>query len=69
MKRCGREFCRNDVKDPRNVLWEVCQQFINQYEVSCPENIYQSDRVVLNAQQFIEEICNIVGYAEVKEDD
>ena len=49
-------------------LLSLCQKFILENEISCPENIYQSDRVILNSQEFIEKICELVGYAEVNED-
>jgi hypothetical protein len=52
----------------RDVLLQVCMDFIRENQINCPENIYQSDRVILNAQEFIEKICDVVGYCEVEED-
>ena len=43
-------------------LNEICREFIEKQEISCPETIYQTDRVILNAYEFIENVCNQVGY-------
>ena len=53
----------------RDELLEVCMKFIQDNQINCRENIYQSDRVVLNAQEFIERICDVVGYYDVEEDE
>ena len=53
----------------RDELLQVCMYFIRENQINCPENIYQSDRVILNAQEFIEKICDVVGYHEVEEDE
>jgi hypothetical protein len=56
-------------KGMRDELLEECMNFIRDNEINCPETIYQSDGVILNAQQFIEKICNIVGYYDLQEDE
>ena len=56
-------------KGMRDELLEVCMKFIQDNQINCRENIYQSDRVVLNAQEFIERICDVVGYYDVEEDE
>ena len=43
-------------------LWNLCIKFIEEQEISCPETIYQTDWVIENAYEFIEDICNEVGY-------
>lgn len=50
-------------------LWTLCEQFIEDNRITCAETVYQTDRVIRNAYEFIEEICEIVGYAERKEDE
>ncbi len=45
-------------------LWLLCDKFINDQRISCAETVYQSDRVIENAYQLIEDICDIVGYAK-----
>ena len=50
--------------DKRDTLFELCRDFIMKQEISCPETIYQTDRVIQNAYEFIERVCNVVGYAE-----
>lgn len=48
-------------------LWDLCQKFINDQKISHPECVYQSDRVIENAYELIDNICDIVGY--VKDED
>lgn len=43
-------------------LWKFCEQFIKKQDIHCPETVYQTDRVITNAYEFIEGVCNIVGY-------
>jgi len=50
-------------------LWEVCRNFIEEQQISCAEAVCQSDRVILNAYEFIEKICDIVGYYQYPEMD
>lgn len=45
-------------------LIALCKKFVVDQEITCSESVYQSDRVIENAYEFIEEICNIVGYYE-----
>lgn len=50
-------------------LWELCMKFIKDNKIDCAETVYQNDRVIRNAYEFIEEICEIVGYVESKFED
>lgn len=68
MKRAGRELTTKMIDDPRNSLWNEVHRFITENGVNCPEAIYQNDRVILNAQEFLERICSIVGYANIEEE-
>ena len=45
-----------------------CKSFIKDQKVRCPEDVWQSDKVIENAYEFIEGICNIVGYFKDDED-
>jgi len=51
-------------KNSKEELFECCKEFIEEQEIMCPEHIYQSKNVILNAAEFIERICDIVGYIE-----
>ena len=51
-------------RDP-DPLWALCQKFIEDQSISCPETVYQMDHVIQNAYEFLEQICEIVGYANV----
>jgi hypothetical protein len=45
-------------------LLALCRKFIKDQRITCPETIAQTDRVIVNAYDFIEGICDIVGYHE-----
>jgi hypothetical protein len=51
----------------RNQLWELCQKFIRDQRITCAEAVSQQDNVITNAYEFIEGICEIVGYHEDEE--
>lgn len=50
-------------------LLKLCQEFIEEQRIECAEDVYQSDCVIENAYEFIEQICEIVGYAEPKDEE
>jgi len=45
-------------------LFKYCTDFIAKQKIECAETIHQTDRVIENAYEFIEGICDIVGYSE-----
>lgn len=44
------------------LLVEFCRKFITDQAISCAETVYQTDRVIENAYEFIAGVCEIVGY-------
>lgn len=50
-------------------LHDICQKFIQDNSITCPESIYQNDRVIEKAYKFIEQICENVGYCEPPKED
>lgn len=48
-------------------LHDHCVKFIQENQITCAETVYQSDRVIANAYEFIEDVCNCVGYAHTEE--
>lgn len=52
----------------KEMLWEHCQKFIKNQRIRCAETIYQADRVVVNACEFIEGVCDLVGYHRDEDD-
>ena len=52
----------------KDKLREIVEKFVKKQKISCPETIYQSDRVIENAYEFIKELCNEVGYHKYPED-
>jgi len=49
-------------------LLNLCKKFITDNDIGCSEVIYQSDLVIENAYEFIEDICGIIGYKEYEDD-
>jgi len=47
----------------------IIEKFIKDNEINCAETIHQTDWVITNAYGFIEELCEVVGYAENEEKD
>ncbi len=48
--------------EKKDALLKLCGEFIADKEIRSAETIYQADRVAEGALDFIEEICNVVGY-------
>lgn len=48
-------------------LVALCEKFITDNEITCSEAVYQTDRVIENAYDFIAGICEIVGYHKSEE--
>jgi hypothetical protein len=49
-------------------LYELCKNFIQENGITCEESIYQCDKIAENALEFIESICDLIGYEESEED-
>lgn len=45
------------------------QKFIKDERISCAEAVCQNDNVILNAYEFIEKCCEIVGYHKDEDDE
>lgn len=58
---------------PVNVeaLYLHCAKFKTDNRIDCSETVYQTDRVIENAYEFIDGVCEIIGYPkdEDEEDD
>jgi hypothetical protein len=53
-----------DLDKLKEDLYWHCRKFIADQQITCAETVFQTDRVALNAQEFIEGVCEIVGYHE-----
>jgi hypothetical protein len=42
----------------------LVKNFINDNEIRCAESVYQTDYVAENSLEFIESLCEVVGYYE-----
>lgn len=49
-------------------LTAIVREFVEKHHVSCPETIHQTDRVIENAYELIEDLCNVVGYYRYLDD-
>ncbi len=43
-------------------LWGVVVSWIEHKKPTCPESIYQNDICSSNVLEFVEEVCDVVGY-------
>lgn len=59
----------DDVREKQNELWEHVKAFVDRQNITCSETVYQSDRVILNAYEFIDRACEIVGFAPCDDDE
>lgn len=50
-------------------LLKLCRRFIAEQHIYCAETVYQSDRVIENAYEFIEDVCDIAGYFPSDDED
>jgi len=50
-------------------LKAIVQNFVEKQDISSVETIYQTDRVIVNAYELIENLVEIVGYKESNEHD
>jgi hypothetical protein len=74
---CGHEaWCEGDSDDfsgvimkPKDKLWKLCEKFVKDNTISCPETIHQCDWVSENSPELVQAICEIVGYHKYEEED
>lgn len=50
-------------------LEEYCRQWIDSRNITCPETVSQCDYVIRDAYEFIQDICDIIGYAKSEDED
>jgi len=50
-------------------LFKLCTKFIEDNKISHAEQVYQNDKLVTKYYQFVESICDIVGYQAMNEDE
>lgn len=58
----------DEILHPEKVLTLV-RDFIEKNRITCAEAVSQNDHVIVNAYDFIEELAEAAGYAEVEDDD
>jgi hypothetical protein len=50
-------------------LYQIVADFIDEQNIWGDECVYQSDRVIQNAYVFIAQLCDVVGYKELEDED
>lgn len=50
-------------------LRKLVRHFVQKQEITGPECVYQSDRVIENAYELIEKLCKVVGYYQLPPED
>ena len=50
-------------------LWKLCAKFVEDNNITCAETVYQSDRVIRNAYEFMHEVCKNVGFVDYEDED
>jgi hypothetical protein len=63
----NRKVYNRDVKKKQQELFDHVQKFISDNSITCPETIYQTDRIQLTLSEFCEKCCMIVGYSRLEE--
>lgn len=43
--------------------------FVDKHEITCAETIHQTDRVIVDATPFIQELVEIAGYCEFEDEE
>lgn len=54
--------------EKKDKVWELCKEFITDQTIRCAYTISDCDRVMSNAYEFIEGMCDIVGYYKDSDD-
>ena len=55
------EMIHGQLQD-HQALRAVCEAFVQDHSIHCAETIYQTDGVIQAAPEFIEAVCDVVGY-------
>lgn len=58
----------DEILHPERVLTLV-RDFIEKNRITCAESVAQNDHVIVNAYDFIEELAEAAGYAELEDDE
>jgi hypothetical protein len=50
-------------------LYNLCIKFIENNGIRCAETIYQTDNISENSLKLVENICDIIGYINIENDE
>lgn len=53
----------------KDKLWAAVQAYIDKHDITCGEQVYQSDRIIEGSYAFMHEIFQIVGYREYHDEE
>jgi hypothetical protein len=52
-------------KEIKERVFNLCKNFIIEQRIYCGETIYQSDSIIENSYNFIEDLCEVIGYYQL----
>lgn len=50
-------------------LWRISADYINSREIYSTESVYQTDRVQVSACDFVADVCDLVGYVDLDDEE
>lgn len=50
-------------------LLEIVRAFVAKHDITCEETIFQTDRVIENAYDFMADLVKVAGFAPSEDDD
>ena len=53
----------------KDQLWQLAERFIDINDIFSSENVYQSDNVIEEAYDFLDNMCEIVGFKPYEEEE
>ncbi len=56
-------------REKKDKLWAAVQAYIDKHDITCGEQVYQSDRIIEGSYAFMHEIFQIVGYREYHDEE
>lgn len=57
-----------DEDDIPGYLYDMCKEWIEFHEITCAETIFQRDDMTLESMNFAKEICDLIGYCKLTDD-
>lgn len=59
----------NPTQEQLEELWCLSVEYINTREIYCVETVYQTHRVQVSACDFVADVCDLVGYVDIDDEE